>query len=248
MIDGIHPIRKDGNDYEKDMREHYLLVYLAGLAEAVRQAGDSTSAWLEAVRNYTAQWEMAKDVPADVIRRWQDAALHRHSYNFIRQFARKGIDIRPIMNDANIERTLRGVVDDNIKLIRKLPGINMQGLAQRFHQAEKKAPMDQKDRERLFREQARVTGYRLRRITRDQNNKLYGKLSEIRQTDAGIARYKWSTSRDDRVRATHVEKNGKIFAWGAPPQDTGHPGHDIQCRCVAIPDISLEELQARFGA
>ena len=44
----------------------------------------------------------------------------------------------------------------------------------------------------------------------------------------------WLTSDDERVRPSHREKVGKFFRWDDPPADTGHPGADIQCRCVAI--------------
>jgi SPP1 gp7 family putative phage head morphogenesis protein len=50
-----------------------------------------------------------------------------------------------------------------------------------------------------------------------------------------VEEYVWSTSRDERVRPSHSAKDGKRFKWNDPPSDTGHPGNEIQCRCVAIP-------------
>lgn len=72
---------------------------------------------------------------------------------------------------------------------------------------------------------------------RDQVSKFNGKLAEVRQTRAGIDRYEWSTSLDERVRETHAENEGKIFEWANPPSETGNPGEDVLCRCVAIPVI-----------
>ena len=50
----------------------------------------------------------------------------------------------------------------------------------------------------------------------------------------GIKQYIWSTSGDERVRDSHAENDGKIFSYDDPPP-TGHPGDEINCRCVAIP-------------
>lgn len=75
-------------------------------------------------------------------------------------------------------------------------------------------------------------------IARDQTLKLNGQITQHLQTDAGITRYRWNTSHDERVRPEHQELDGTEQEWSAPP-DTGngnnHPGGDIQCRCVAIP-------------
>ncbi len=46
--------------------------------------------------------------------------------------------------------------------------------------------------------------------------------------------YVWRTRGDLQVRPSHIENNGKLFAWDNPPE-TGHPGEDYGCRCVAEP-------------
>lgn len=68
-------------------------------------------------------------------------------------------------------------------------------------------------------------------IARDQVNKLNGALTEVRQTELGVERYIWRTmgDDDDRVRDTHREKDGNTYSWDDPPNDTGHPGQDINC-------------------
>lgn len=87
-----------------------------------------------------------------------------------------------------------------------------------------------------------------RLIARDQMAKLNADLTKRQQTDAGVESYKWSTSRDVRVRESHRRLNGKIFRWDDPPvvdEKTGrrcHPGEDYQCRCVAIPVFNISTL------
>lgn len=89
------------------------------------------------------------------------------------------------------------------------------------------------------------TEARAQLVARDQTLKLNGQLTRVRQQNAGIEEYVWTTSGDERVRDTHAAKDGKRFRWDNPPQDTGHPGEDYQCRCTAYPVIpGLDEEQA----
>jgi SPP1 gp7 family putative phage head morphogenesis protein len=77
-------------------------------------------------------------------------------------------------------------------------------------------------------------------IARDQTNKLYGQLNELRQAQAGVTRYTWRTALDERVRPEHADREGEEFDWSDPPSD-GHPGEPINCRCYAEPIIPFEE-------
>jgi hypothetical protein len=52
--------------------------------------------------------------------------------------------------------------------------------------------------------------------------------------------YIWRTAGDDKVRPSHAANEGERFAWDNPP-DTGHPGEDINCRCVAEPYYGITE-------
>ena len=72
-------------------------------------------------------------------------------------------------------------------------------------------------------------------LSRDQTTKLNASLTKLRQESAGITEYIWQTAGDERVRPTHKANDGKKFNWDKPPAKTGHPGTDINCRCVAIP-------------
>lgn len=91
-------------------------------------------------------------------------------------------------------------------------------------------------------ERADVSESRAELIARDQTLKLNGAITQIRQENAGVDSYTWSTSLDERVRPEHAALEGEVFAWSSPPS-VGHPGQDINCRCVAIPVIEgLEDV------
>lgn len=94
-----------------------------------------------------------------------------------------------------------------------------------------------------------VSASRANLIARDQVLKANSNLTQVRSQEAGIERYRWSTSKDERVRGTpggkwpkglHYALDGQIFDWSNPPianlnGERSHPGRDFQCRCVAVP-------------
>lgn len=78
-------------------------------------------------------------------------------------------------------------------------------------------------------------------LARDQTLSFNGQITKQRQEEIGVKRYVWVTSRDERVRPSHRDLNGKEMSWSDPPvvdEKTGrraHPGQDYQCRCTASP-------------
>jgi SPP1 gp7 family putative phage head morphogenesis protein len=95
-------------------------------------------------------------------------------------------------------------------------------------------------------ERFEVTRSKADLLARDQTLTLNAEISRNRQMNAGISRYVWTTSGDDRVREGHADLDGTVQDWNAPP-DVGdgralHPGEDYQCRCTAYPVI--DELES----
>lgn len=85
-----------------------------------------------------------------------------------------------------------------------------------------------------------ATGFsdaRVKLIARDQTSKLNAELSAMRHKAAGITKYRWVTSGDERVREEHVELDGNIYRYDEPTdeQDGLQPGQPINCRCLAEP-------------
>lgn len=95
--------------------------------------------------------------------------------------------------------------------------------------------------EKQLREDFGIVSRRAKLIARDQIQKANSDLTRIRQEQCGITHYRWSGVLDSRERPTHKANEGKRFAWAKPPAETGHPGHDINCRCVAIALVELPE-------
>lgn len=79
-----------------------------------------------------------------------------------------------------------------------------------------------------------VSESRAKLIARDQTGKLYGDLNRTRQKQLGVAKYRWRTMRDNRVRSEHEDREGEEYDWNDPPED-GHPGEPVNCRCYGDP-------------
>lgn len=143
------------------------------------------------------------------------------------------VDIRPLLSRAAILPFIERGIVENVALIRTIEPRYHEALRRDILRLQGEMPFDRQALSRALARDYRAAGYNMRRLARDQNNKMIGQLTEIRQRQVGVTEYIWRTSQDERVRPEHAAKNGRKFRWDTPPPDTGHPGQDIQCRCVA---------------
>ncbi len=131
---------------------------------------------------------------------------------------------------------------ENVALIKSIPD-------QFFSEIEKTITREVADGARweelaaTLQERYDVTASRARLIARDQIGKFNGDLNRVRQTDLGVTHFQWQSMGDERVRDSHREYNGKIYAWDDGP-DGLTPGEDYQCRCTAIPIIPHEDTES----
>ena len=89
-----------------------------------------------------------------------------------------------------------------------------------------------KDMAKDIRQMTDMSKRRARFIARSAPLQYSGELTRHHQTSAGITKYRWQTSGDERVRASHRARDGQVYAWdGLGP----HPRSEVQCRCDAVP-------------
>jgi len=138
-------------------------------------------------------------------------------------------------NDAGIGAHIVAARDANIRLVESAHQAYAADVRAIFSDPENYG-RSQDELRKLLVERGNVSESRAALIARDQTLKLNGQMMKVRQQNAGITSYTWSTSGDDRVRDEHAALEGEQFDWTSPPAP-GHPGEDIQCRCVAIPFV-----------
>lgn len=175
-----------------------------------------------------------------------------------------GIDAQSIL-DQEVYGTIRdATINNNVGLIRGLSGEHFQKIKEAIIADAHGTGFvgDAKSLAGRVQEIIGDTRTRASLIARDQTAKLNGQMLQARQEDAGITHYIWRTSGDSRVvgnptglypkvsnsriHGNHYERDGKLFAWNDPPPD-GPPGFGINCRCISIPQIILNELNVMYA-
>lgn len=153
-----------------------------------------------------------------------------------KEFKRLGIDVR---KEPMLTPLMDGWQKDNVSLITNMHAEQLGKVDTILRDGFGRRPESlAKDIERQLDD---VSKSRAELIARDQVLTLNAKITRHRQKSAGIEKYVWTTSNDERVRDEHAALEGEVFAWdeGGDPEE-GHPGEAINCRCVAFP--ILDEL------
>nr|DAN20054.1 MAG TPA: minor capsid protein [Caudoviricetes sp.] len=146
-----------------------------------------------------------------------------------------GIDLSAYLgNSPNVVERVNELTVSNIQLIKSISTQYLDKVQNAVTQAVVNGKPN-KDLVQQIKDIGKTTEKRAIFIARDQSSKLNAALTQARHEDVGIKKYMWSTSLDERVRDSHADKEGQIFEYANPPADTGNPGHDFNCRCVAIP-------------
>lgn len=145
-----------------------------------------------------------------------------------------GIDLAGYLrNSPNIAEKVNAMTSANVQLIKSIRSQYLDKVQNAVTQALVSGSLN-KDLTAQIKSIGQTTEKRAAFIARDQSSKLNAALTQARHEDLGVKKYMWSTAGDERVRDSHAEKDGQIFEYANPPADTGHPGHDVNCRCVQI--------------
>ena len=154
-----------------------------------------------------------------------------------------GVDLAAYLRSSpNITEKVNVMTTANVQLIKSIRSQYLDKVKNAVTQALVSGSLN-KDLTAQIKALGQTTGKRAMFIARDQSSKLNATLTQARHEDVGVTKYMWSTSGDERVRDSHAEKDGQIFEYANPPADTGHPGHDVNCRCVAI--AVFDEVQEK---
>lgn len=137
---------------------------------------------------------------------------------------------------GNQELNIKNWADDQIERLRvavqeqSLKGMNIRELRKKIEK------------------EYQVSKEKAKFLARQETSLFLSKYRRESSLSAGIDHYKWSTSKDERVRDRHEALQGQVFKYGEPPivDDRGNrkePGEDYNCRCVAIPVIYKSVLE-----
>ena len=241
---GVIPRLSDALLYERALNRIIAAPMIDEVETAVRGAGKSYESIRQAIRAIP-QDPRIRGLSSQAAASYMAGLKAYHIDRFNKSMRRwLGVRVR-FMGDAVYGPIMQQAIVDNVSLIVTIPQRLHTGLIKDLSDLARDAPFDQAQVRSMLAKNYQSSGYNLRRLTRDQTSKTIGRFTEARQEQAGIEEYVWVTSKDDRVRLSHRDNDGKTFAWKVPPPITGHPGHDIQCRCFAKPVIPKRGETAR---
>lgn len=172
------------------------------------------------------------------------------SANQFQQQVQRVIKVNLYDDTSGLAEHLDLFVSDNVKLIKSLAFGHLEDLKGVVTRGAR-AGLRHEEVAQQIEHQFGVAKNRAALIATDQIGKLNGEINQIRQTNLGVRRYRWSTSLDERVRKQHQKLEGSVQEWTKPPVvdertgERGHPGQPIRCRCSAIP--ILDDILAEAG-
>lgn len=98
-----------------------------------------------------------------------------------------------------------------------------------------------------------LSRYRIALIARTEVAKADTAITRARAEDIGLNWYQWQTSEDGRVRKSHRKMDQVLINWNDAPsperlvgeKSVGkyNAGNIYNCRCVALPIVSLDEIK-----
>ena len=158
--------------------------------------------------------------------------------------ARFGLGVDVYRSEPWLAELQKNWVSQNTKLIKTIPTQYL-GKVEQAVRAGVLNGTSSREIAKQVKEIYGVTDRRAKIIARDQIGKANAELTQYRQEDLGIKKYKWVTAHDERERGnpsgrypkavpSHYARDGKEFDWSNPPTG-GHAGKSILCRCYADP-------------
>lgn len=244
---------------QKDVNE--LLMPVLKKTETIKGTNDSISEILSVLTMLQARYSnifaFSHGIAQNVIN-----SVNRYNKSKFNKKAegQLGVNLDLILNESNIKDLLAIQMSNQVSLIKSIPSeffkdlevIISKGFSEGLrHEAIAKQIKGVKNINSTFGK----LNNRVKLIARNEIGNLNATLNKVRQENAGIEAYEWSTSQDEAVRTSHKALNGKICKWSDPTvyadsiEDAklnkwkkrksiggyvGIPGSDYSCRCASL--------------
>ena len=235
----IKPLKYLELKYFKQIQEFVLKPLQKNLQKNINELSNIKHEWFSMINDVFAQQAQTNErVFYNIAKDHVDVVNNKQRKKMITTFmAAFSLDISKSIDHPNIDLLIVQKIEENVKLIKSITPTILQNIIQDFVSV----PFDQQAIIDIINKNTKVGQSRAKFIARDQTSKLTGDLNVQRNLNIGVQKYKWSATMDNRTRQTHRENDGKVFRYDTPPANTGHPGHDYNCRCTALPIFDKEK-------
>lgn len=218
-----------------ETRERIIPLYQAEIEQkrSLRAfTGDADRSWFTVLAALSAQLQR---IASNTVSRILDLEAQRHTDTFMATAKRAlGIDLRAVVLQEDLTEYMQAAAARNASLIQSLGDDVVKRIEQTVY-ANSIAGNSVTTLRKALQEQFGIADHRAKLIARDQTAKLNSDLNRIRQQQAGVTSYVWTTAHDERVRPLHRSLDGRTYKWGENTGAEGGlpPGQPIRCRCVA---------------
>lgn len=147
---------------------------------------------------------------------------------------------------------VNALVRENADYIRSIPRNVAQAVTQHIQEQQIKGLRSSAIIKDLRPYMHNLRDFEIRRIARTEVAKADTAITRARAEDLHLNWYQWQTSEDARVRPSHRKMDQIVINWNDPPSPEAlareksvghyHAGNIYNCRCVALPITSLDEL------
>ena len=233
--------------YERALRaifERVARMEGTGLSVADMLKKMSTSQYFRGLAEVAAS-RMVSLTMAQNARSWREAAREGSRGEMIHRALQRELSGRT-------GERVRGIINQNAELISNVP---LQ-LAQRITKKIAEQAFHGRRAIAFEKQLPRMAAARLRLIARTETSKASTALTQARSEDMGLKWYVWRSSKDKRVRPSHVfmaRDGGVIIPWNDPPSPEAlihekstlgdyHAGDCPNCRCYAEPLMRMDQV------
>lgn len=154
---------------------------------------------------------------------------------------------------GTLEMQVRGLVKENSRLITTLPKHISAVISQHIQDRQMQGIRSEQIMREIGPKMRDLKRYQIARIARTEVAKADTAVTRVRAESIGLNWYQWNTSEDQRVRASHAHMDLVLINWNDAPspellskeksQGHYHAGNIYNCRCVALPIVSLAEIK-----
>lgn len=240
----IKELLKINEEFWKSVKINLIPTIPMLVADAQSTRGDShkhDSSWIDQLKQIVEKtyFDFQKIIREPTIKAITKEQAEKISLMNKIQFVKviqSAVSINPITAENWLEPQMKAFQSQNTDLITKLSREQRDRVENTLY-TNLRAGKGVKEITKQLQKDKEFGKNRSKLIARDQTNKFNGQLAQLRQTELGIETYIWTTSRDERVRASHRALDGKVIKWTNPPPE-GHAGNPIRCRCIAQPIIN----------
>jgi SPP1 gp7 family putative phage head morphogenesis protein len=169
--------------------------------------------------------------------------------------ASKGRIIYPLLQNniqGSIGLHLNALIHQNSQLIKSLPQSIAETIAKHIQSQQMQGVRSEEIVKQLRPYMKQAKRYQIERLARTEVAKADTAITRARAQNIGLNWYQWVTSEDARVRKSHKKLNLVLVNWNNAPSPEAlagerseghyHAGNVYNCRCVALPLISLAEI------